>query len=145
MSDIKVARRTVLKSAAIGGATAAAGLSATATAALKPIADTLERNEFPTPDFESAVGDKVSITDFDGILQKAKLVEVVDLEFNSAMHTRPAHLRASSKVVRFETDNAHEFDNKMYSVKHKTLGRMDLLLSAVPDEKGVVSLEAVIN
>lgn len=145
MNDIQVNRRLLLKGAAIGSATAAVSLSVPASAALKPLSNTLERNEFPLPDFDSAVGDKVSISDFDGIVQKAKLVEVVDLDYTNKVHRRPSHLRTSSKVLRFETANAQDFANKVYSVQHARLGSLDLLLSAVPDEDGKVSLEAIIN
>ena len=95
--------------------------------------------------FQQAVGEKVTLTDAEGISHKATITEVQEMEFECAQHKRPAHLPKCANVVRFELDDAGELAGDVYRLKHSTLGKMDLLLSAVPDKTGVVGLEAVFN
>lgn len=136
-------RRSFLQGAAIAGAAAAAPV--TASAAIKAASDTLQRAEFAMPDFESAAGDKVSITTADGIVAKGVIEEVKDLPVESPLDSRPGHVRHCAKIVRFKVAGADQFNNELHQVKHSKLGKMDLLLSAVPDANGNYGLEAIFN
>ena len=143
MSEFKSERRSLLKGAVIGGAAASVPMSV--SAALKPIADQLERSEFPLPDFASVVGESVSVKCAAGVSHSAKITEVSELHANSNTHVRPAHLRSCATVVRFNVADSQAFDNEVYRIAHPQLGSMELLLSVVPDAKGVMGLEAIFN
>ncbi|MGH1541827.1 MAG: DUF6916 family protein [Arenicella sp.] len=143
MSKINNQRRSLLKGAALTGAAASMPLSA--GAAVTPIFDKLQRDEFPLPDFASAVEDLVSIQTEDGSVLNATIESVQDMAFECAQHSRPNYLRHCAKVVRFKLANAEQLKNEVYQVKHSKLGKMDLLLSAVPDAQGTWGLEAILN
>ncbi|MEM7357657.1 MAG: hypothetical protein AAF431_00965 [Pseudomonadota bacterium] len=136
-------RRSFLQGAALAGAAVAAPL--TATAAAKKAADSLQRAEFPMPDFDSIAGDTVSITTVEGIVAKGVIEEVKDLPVDSPLDARPGYVRHCAKVVRFKVAGADQFNNELHQVKHSKLGKMDLLLSAVPDADGNYGLEAIFN
>jgi hypothetical protein len=143
MSNFKNKRRSLLKVVAVTGA--AASMPVTASATLKPIFGALHKAEFPMPDFASVVGEAVSIVCADGIALKAEIAEVQELEFNCAAHKRPNYLRSCASVVRFRVADTKPFSNDTYQLKHSKLGKMDLLLSVVPDANGELGLEAVFN
>ena len=143
MSEFKSERRSLLKSAAIGGV--AVSLPISVSAALKPVVDGLERAEFPMPDFNSVKGDSVAIRSVLGDRHQAEVIEVSEMPFACQAHTRPAHLRSCAKVVRFKVADAGLFENEVYQLSHPQLGKMDLLLSVVPNANGELGLEAVFN
>ena len=136
-------RRSFLQGVALGGA--AVSLPMSVSAALKPIADQVERSEFPMPDFASVVGESVLVKCAAGVSHSAKITEVSELHANCNTHVRPAHLRSCATVVRFNVVDTEAFDNEVYPVAHPQLGNMDLLLSVVPDANGVMGLEAIFN
>ena len=143
MSKFKNERRSLLKGAAIGGAVAS--LPVSVSAALKPIADHLERADFLIPDFVSVVGETVSVTSANGIPHAAEITEVSEIHSNCSTHPRPVYVRSSAQVVRFRVADTAPFGNDVYCVSHANLGSMDLLLSVVPDARGELGLEAIFN
>ena len=143
MSRFKNERRSLLKGVVATGA--AASLPLSVSAALKPILDEVQKAEFPMPDFVSAVGDTVSIRCTAGISHTAEIAEVAELPFNCASHTRPGYLRGCASVVRFRVTEIEAFGNEVYRLAHPQLGKMDVLLSVVPDARGELGLEAVFN
>lgn len=136
-------RRSFLQGAALAGATAATPV--TASAVIKTTANTLQANEFPLPEFESMTGLPVTILSSGGDVYSGIVVEVESVEFECSMHARPAYLRACSKVVRFEVENAQELVSDIYQVRLPKHGKMDLMLTVVPDVKGRFGVEAVFN
>lgn len=136
-------RRTFLQGAALTGVAAVTPISA--STAIQTITDKLERAEFALPDFSAFVGDSVSIKTADGLIVDAIIAEVSDMQCESKQHKRPAYLRACAKVVRFKVAEGKQFVNDVHQVEHAQLGKMDLLLSAVPNADGVIALEAVFN
>ena len=136
-------RRSFLQGATVGGVAIAAPL--TSTAAFSSLADTLQRAEFPVPDFAGRLGESVKIQNSAGVSIKATIREVSDLLYSTDAKHRPTYLCANAKVVRFELDDASQFVNDTYQVSHANLGKLDLLLAPVPDADGVVGLEAIFN
>lgn len=143
MTKFNNERRIVLKGAAVAGI--ASSMPIAAGAALKPVVDGLERSEFPMPDFKSVEGDSVKLRSALGETMTAEIVEVSDMPFTCQAHVRPAHLRSCAKVVRFEVAGAADLESDLYQVSHSQLGKMELLMTSVPDAAGKVALEAVFN
>ena len=143
MSNSNKERRTLLKGVAVTGAIASIPFSA--SAALKRVVDGIEPSGYPTPNFESVKGELVNLKTQSGVSYKAKIAEVSELSFHCQTHKRPAHLRSCTTVVRFEVANAAELESDLYQLSHSTLGKMDLLMTMVPNIKGQMALEAVFN
>ena len=136
-------RRSFLQGAAIAGAVVSLPLSA--SAALQPLLDKVQSTEFSMPDFESITGQTVSIRTAQGTTHKGVISEVQNIEFQCSTHSRPTYLRAHSKVVRFNVVDADTIVSDLHQVKMPQLGKMDMLLTVVPDADGVMGLEAVFN
>ncbi|RBP48758.1 DUF6916 family protein [Arenicella xantha] len=136
-------RRSFLQCVTLGGVAIASPL--TSTAALNSLADGLQRTEFPLPDFDNLIGEVVQISCVDSGVCHATVSEVANIEFESDTVQRPKYLRQTAKVVRFDVDGTMEFSNTLYHVSHPMLGKLELLLSPVPDADGAIGLEAVFN
>jgi hypothetical protein len=107
--------------------------------------DQLQRSEFPLPDFDSHLNELVTIRQPDGDTLGAEIESVDDVTSECSQHRRPDYLRSCAKVVRFKVDGAEHLKSEIYQVHHSALGKMDLLLTAVPNTKGEYGLEAVFN
>ncbi len=136
-------RRSFMQGSVIAGAAAVVPLGHSTVA--QAAADKLQKMEFPLPDFAALEGDEVRIKKSDNTVVTAVIEEVSDIENQSRQHQRPAYLRDNTKVVRFNLSGAESFDNEIYQVSHEKLGKLDLLLSVVPDAKGRLGLEAIFN
>ena len=136
-------RRMLLQGAAIG--TVAAGAPLTAGAAVQPVLDKLQRGEFPTPDFDSFLGESVSLKGADGLRHRATIAEVENLSYECSMHRRPSFVKDCATVVRLEVADVEAFDDQVYQMSHPQLGKHPVMFSVVPDKKGDLALEAVFN
>ena len=136
-------RRALLQGASLGGLATAIPLASAATA--KFAADALQRHEFPTPDFDSLIGDKVTVDNQDGHTVKAEVVEVIELAFDSNLHQRPGYLRPGAKLVRLEVQGDEHFQGDLCTVSHQKLGKLQLLVTQVPNKHGKIGLEVVFN
>lgn len=136
-------RRLLLQSAAVGSVAAGAPLVSSASA--KPLLDKIQRDEFPTPDFESFLGETVQLKGDTGVHHKATIVEVENLSYECAVHRRPGFLKECATVLRLNVDNIEDFDDQVYQLSHAKLGKHQLMFTVVPNAKGNFGLEAVFN
>lgn len=136
-------RRALLQGVSLGSLASAVPLASAATA--KAAANALQRNEFPVPDFDSLLGDLVTIDNQTGHRVKAEVVEVADLAFDSNVHQRPVYLRPGAKLVRLEVQGDEQFQGDLCTVSHRKLGQLQLLLTQVPNKHGKLGLEVIFN
>jgi hypothetical protein len=133
----------LLKGVVFAGATAS--MPITASEALNPVFSALQKAEFPMPEFKSVLGEGVLILSADGVAHNAEIAEVQELNYHNPEHVRPNYLRSCATAVRFHVLDTQPCSNNNFQLNHSTLGKMDLLLSVVPDANGNLGLEAVFN
>ena len=138
MSNDRLSRRNMLKAAGAAGV-ASAGLAGNATASMgRPAAHRINAN-----DFALELGSTFKTQLNDSADASLKLADVQDLPAPGA---RPSALsRRSAFVARFEAPEGIAFKERIYQLRHPRLGRLDLLLQPVVDDKGGAFLEAVFN